>query len=331
MRNAPGSPGGTRRAAPVRGDLREASDVTQHERLPERERGEEHTRLVDLAVGQRDDVGAPHQRRDLAIGDEPLDEAHPGRRAGLQGRGVHPRHADDPQLGVVDPAPRVDRDVDALVRAHQPEQQDDRLVDGRQLGGQRNRIGNVEEMGERAVRDHRDARGIDTRLLHEPAAAVLGVHDDRIEAGIEAALGRQLPAPRLARQHVVRGQDERAASRQQVRVELLHRQPLEVHDVRRERPAPVAQHVRDVAREAGDGARAARCGHAAVERRVDVVPLGGGHGPVGEVAREQGDVGARARERGAQRVVVRAACTPGGRRREPSRAFTIGGGDRRDP
>ena len=40
------------------GDLGEAADRAQHDRLAEGERDVEHARLLDLAVGQRDDVGA---------------------------------------------------------------------------------------------------------------------------------------------------------------------------------------------------------------------------------------------------------------------------------
>ena len=69
-------------------------------------------------------------------------------------------------------------------------------------------------------------------------AAVLGVHDDRVDAAVERPLGRALAGPRLARQDVVGREDERAREgAQQDRVERLHGQPLEVHDVRAARAA----------------------------------------------------------------------------------------------
>ena len=66
----------------------------------------------------------------------------------------------------------------------------------------------------------------------QPRAPVLGVHDDRVHALVELALGVELARLGLAREHVVGGDDPRlAVGAQQVLVERLHRQPLEVHDV----------------------------------------------------------------------------------------------------
>ena len=69
------------------------------------------------------------------------------------------------------------------------------------------------------------------------------------DALVEAALRAELAGARLARQDVVRGEDDGPRARQQVHVERLERQPLEVHDVGGARRAAVAQHVRDVRRE----------------------------------------------------------------------------------
>ena len=66
------------------GDLGKAADLAEQQRLAEGERGEEHAGLVDLAVGQHDEVGAPEERRELGVGDEARDEAHARRRAGAQ-------------------------------------------------------------------------------------------------------------------------------------------------------------------------------------------------------------------------------------------------------
>ena len=63
------------------------------------------------------------------------------------------------------------------------------------------------------------------------AAAVLGVDDHRVETPVQAPLRGALAGPRLARQDVVGGQHERPAGGQQQPVEVLDREPLEVHDV----------------------------------------------------------------------------------------------------
>ena len=58
--------------------------------------------LLDLAVGEGEHVGAPHQRRDLGIGDEARQEAHrPRRPRGQLPQRLerHPRHPRDPELG----------------------------------------------------------------------------------------------------------------------------------------------------------------------------------------------------------------------------------------
>ena len=77
----------------------------------------------------------------------------------------------------------------------------------------------------------------DAQRIDEPRAAVLGVHDDRVDAFVEAPLGGELAAARLARQDVVGGEHERALARQQVDVERLHGEPLEVDDVGARRAA----------------------------------------------------------------------------------------------
>ena len=88
---------------------------------------------------------------------------------------------------------------------------------------------------------------------------MLGVDDHRVEALVQAPLRRELARARLAREDIVGGQHERPAPavrgtppRQQMTVDVLDRQPLEVHDVRRAREAAVAKHVRDVLSELGD-------------------------------------------------------------------------------
>ncbi len=63
-------------------DLGEAANVAEQQRLAERERREQHARLVDLAVGQHHHVGAAEVRGQLVIADEARHEAHARRGAG---------------------------------------------------------------------------------------------------------------------------------------------------------------------------------------------------------------------------------------------------------
>jgi hypothetical protein len=94
---------------------------------------------------------------------------------------------------------------------------------------------------ERAVGDDAEL-GLRDPELDEAPAGVLRVGDDRVDAVVEAALGGALEAARLARQHVVGGQDRRPAPGQQQLVELLQRQPLEVQELP-PRTAGQAHHV----------------------------------------------------------------------------------------
>ena len=80
-------------------DLAEAADRAQQQRLAERQRREQHAGLVDLAVGQDDEIGAPEDGRQLRAADEARQPAHVRRSRRAQGREVHPRHAHEPQLG----------------------------------------------------------------------------------------------------------------------------------------------------------------------------------------------------------------------------------------
>jgi hypothetical protein len=149
---------------------------------------------------------------------------------------------------------------------------------------------------ERAVRDDVDAIGGEAELLAQARLAVARVDDHRVHPLVQAPLGRALAGARLPRQDVVGGEDPRAPARQQEPVEVLDRQPLEVHEVRAR--GPVAQHVPRVARELGrqaEGLRAAG-GQAPVEPLVDRVALRGGTSPWrnGEVTSVTSRPGARA-------------------------------------
>ena len=77
--------------------------------------------------------------------------------------------------------------------------------------------------------------GGDGQSVHQLAAPVLGVDDDRVDRVVQPSLGRGLPGPRLARQQIVGGQHDRAAG-QEMAVEPLHVEPLEVDDVRAPQP-----------------------------------------------------------------------------------------------
>jgi hypothetical protein len=196
---------------------------------------------------------------------------------------------------------RLEQDVEPLVRAQQPEEQDDRPVHRGELGRQARVAGRAQH----AVRDDLHLVGGHAEPVHEPAAAVLGVHDHGVDTGVEAALGGALPGPWLARQHVVGGEHERPPEcPQEQPVHRLDREPLEVHDGRRARGARRAEHVRDVAGELGRHAQAPG-GHAAVEALVDRVAGAARDVAVGEAAREQAHVGAGRGQGGGERVVVR--------------------------
>ena len=137
-----GVAGGHEPSGAGRRDLRKAADVGQHDGLAERQRGREHAGLIEALgplVREHDHVGAAKVRLDLVLGHVPVDEADAARRRGAQRRELDHRPADHPQLGAADPAPGVQQRADALVRAHQPEEQDDRLVDLVQRRRQRRR------------------------------------------------------------------------------------------------------------------------------------------------------------------------------------------------
>ena len=98
--------------------------------------------------------------------------------------------------------------VDALVRAQQAEAQHDGAV---VVAAARAAAAASPAGREDAVRDHVDALARHAELVDQPRAPVLGVHDDRVDALVERALGVALARRRLAREHVVGGEHERAA------------------------------------------------------------------------------------------------------------------------
>jgi N-acetylglucosaminyl-diphospho-decaprenol L-rhamnosyltransferase len=102
-------------------------------------------------------------------------------------------------------------------------------------------------------------------------------------------------------------------TREQVAVDVLHREPLKMHDIRLPCGALVEKHVWNVLDELGDTLRAGTRGKArgAVEQLAPPVPLGERDGTVGEATREQLDLGPLSPQRAAQRVVIR-RCVGGG-------------------
>ncbi len=141
-----------------------------------------------------------------------------------------------------------------------------------------------------------DTLAVDSQLVDQASAAVLRVHNYRVEAVVQTLLRGQLARPGLAREHVVGGQHERTgppvpdtSSRQQIAVEVLYRQPLEVHDVSRSSHAAIAQHVRHVLGQLAEHAHtSARCAQrGSIEELVAHISIGLRDGPIGEAARKQ--------------------------------------------
>ena len=175
------------------------------------------------------------------------------------------------------------QNVDPLVGAHQPEAQHDRLL-GLKWSPPTRCGRDVGEVREDAVGDHVDPVRVQAQLVREARAAVLGVDDDRVEAVVQTPLRRELAPAGLAREHVVGGQHERPPAagyglpaRQQMTVDVLDRQPLEVHDVRRAGGAAVGEHVGNVLGELHSTLRAGarREARGAVEQLAALVALGG--------------------------------------------------------
>ena len=144
-----------------------------------------------------------------------------------------------------------------------------------------------------------DARRVEAGLRDQAVAAVVRVRDDRIEAVEEADLGRARAGDALSRQDVVGGEDERAPPREEVRVQLGDREPLEVDEVGLARGRAVAEHVRDMRSDAS-GARAAM----PVEDLPSLVAGRRRRLAVVKRAREELHLDAAGAEAGRERVVI---------------------------
>ena len=252
-RSAGTSPAGNVRAAPVAASSGNPPTSLSSSGTPAPSAVNSDARLVDLAIGQHDEVGALRsRRRSLGVADEPRHEAdvRRGRRRRRVGD-VELGHAHHPQLGVVDLTPRVEQQVETLVGAHQAEEQHDGPV--RLQSAAAGAVPSA-RWAKHPVRDDVHARGVDAQLAGQPGATVRGVDDDRVEPLIQPPLRGELPGTGFAGQDVVRGEHERAPGAglgrapggQQMTVEVLDGQPLEMHDVGLAGEATVAQHVGDV-------------------------------------------------------------------------------------
>ena len=90
--------------------------------------------------------------------------------------------------------------------------------------------------------NHVHPAGVDAKPIDQLRPSVLRVDDDPVDSLVQPPLGARLPGPWLAWQEVMRGEHQRARTRQQVAVQPLHRQPLEMDHVGGHRAA-VADHV----------------------------------------------------------------------------------------
>jgi endonuclease/exonuclease/phosphatase family metal-dependent hydrolase len=208
-------------------------------------------------------------------------------------RDVDERLSDDEEPRV-EPAGGGDGVLELLVRPDHPEEEERAAVVLVALGAREDR-----------VRDDPDARSIHPDLRHETLPPALAVGDDAIEAAVE-------PAPEVAlrrgpsRQNVVGGDDGRPPPRQEARVELRERRPLEVKDVpfdpaeATEADSVLTGLQRQAERRAAEEARAPR-----IEELPPAVAVGQWGRAEPKRGRDQFDLRAGPRESRRERVVVR--------------------------
>ena len=186
------SSGATSRPAPVAATSPKPPMSDSTRRPAERQRGGQHAGLIEALgprVREHDDVGAA--KAAPAARPRPRSGRRSGRCAGgerPQGRHLHHRPPDDPQLRAVDPAPGPQQRLDPLVRAAAARRtaRPGRSTAASSAGS--GAAGRAVSVRERAVVDHVDLVGGDPEPLDELAAAVLGVHDDRVEPVKQPAL-----------------------------------------------------------------------------------------------------------------------------------------------
>ena len=220
---------------------------------------------------------------------------------------------DDPQLGVLDPAPGLEQHVEALVGAQQAEAQHDRAC--RSRNGARRRPA-------ASARCAKAPCGITcTRAGSTPSSSISRARpcsecdDDRVEAVVQPPLRRAAGAGCGSRGSTScavstsggrRGPPARGSSRPSSCCTVSH---WKCTTSARARGAAVAQHVGHVLGEL-QRARGRAAQPATPRARGAVEELAARdsrrrrHRAVGEAAREQLDVGPGSRQRAAQRVVV---------------------------
>ena len=248
----------------------------------------------------------------------------PGGRRRPQRGDVHPRRAGDPQLGVLDPPPclaaasrcpctgasgrsRGPRACPSRTAAVRPGRRPRRLKPRRPPGARTPRAGSraraagsTPSSPVRRARPCSECTTIASKWSYRRRCAA--------RCPGRASRGRMSCAVSTQRRRAPRAAvgGGAGAGGQQQAVEVLHGEPLEVHDVGGARGAPVAQHVGHVLGELDRAARA-RLGHArgdTVEQLASTIAVGGRHRPVREAARVQLDVGSGRAQRTAERVVV---------------------------
>ena len=174
--------GGDESGGALFGHLGEAAYCAEDQGLAEGEGGVEDAAVLDVAVGEGDDVGAAHDRGDLGVLHKPGEDADAARGFGgeaAQRLDVHARVADDPELGTLDLAECFEQGVDALVGAQQAEEEDHRSLGTLELGRQRLLLRQPRQVVEGAVVDDVHPARVEADLLAQPAGAVLGVGDRR--------------------------------------------------------------------------------------------------------------------------------------------------------
>ena len=243
--SASASPGGTSSAAPVAAISGKPPTARQQQRLAERERREQHAGLVDLAVGQHDEVGGAERARELGAGHEAQRGAHAGPCDEAPRPSAACRRSTARRRPAVRAPPGLEQHVDALVGPEQAEEQHHGLASG----SRERRLASARRAPSSAP------CGITWTCRVEPELVAQPRRRRARSARRSRPSARRAPAGRRAGPAAARAAARRARSgpagacRQQEAVQRLHRQPLEVHDVGGPRRPPVPQHVRHVLRE----------------------------------------------------------------------------------
>ena len=291
--------------------LGEPAHVVHDRRHPSAERLQERSALVDLRLVReqrdrrpREDVG------DLVR----LEPAEPPLRARSRGNAVRvqrfPSVSGDEEPRSLDPAHRLDRIAETLVRADQAERDGGVTV-----------VAPLDRPLEHRMRDHPELGLVDSEG-HQRRPAALAMDDDAVEP-------TKQPAPetgamrRSPREQIVRREDQWRPRVQQPRVELRDVRPLEVHDVGVQHRQPTQSHdVLDrLHREPCPRAGQARRNR--VEQVANAISVRPGDLSVAEACRDELDIDPGAREGGGERPVVRRRVRGGIRQDDLHRRRTV--------